>query len=60
MIIHGQNGYVVTNRDPKEYADAMVKLLKLNGFSQISLNIALKYSVANLPKELGRLWRPLA
>lgn len=60
MIIHGQNGYVVTNRDPKEYADAMVKLLKLNGFSQISLNIASKYSVANLPKELGRLWRPLA
>ncbi len=60
MIRHSWNGYVVAGRDPKEYADAMVKSLAFNGFSQISVDIASKYTVASLPGELGKLWRPLA
>jgi glycosyltransferase involved in cell wall biosynthesis len=60
MIINSQNGYIVPNRNPKEYADAMAKTLQLKNASQVSLHIASKYTIANLPKELGALWKPLA
>ena len=59
MIKNGQNGYVVEKRDPKKYADAMIKSLQFNNASEISLSIASKYSLSNLPEELGQLWEPL-
>lgn len=60
MIKDGQNGYIIPDRDPMKFADAMIRSLELENASKISLTIASEYSVADLPQELGKLWPPLA
>lgn len=60
MVKDGKNGYVVSNRDPKVYADAVLNAMKLERAREHSLRIAERYAVKNLAKELGALWKPLA
>ena len=60
MIKDGQNGYVIPDRDPNKFADGMIRAMKLKNSSQVSLAIVSKYTVANLPQEFGKVWKPLA
>lgn len=60
MIVNGANGYVVQTRNPQQYAQAVLDALKLRDAAQVSLQIAPRYSVANMREELGKVWRPLA
>jgi len=60
LIVDGQNGFVVPGRDPRLFAAAMAQALKIKTPNDISLSIAQKYSLANLRRDLSRLWEPLA
>jgi glycosyltransferase involved in cell wall biosynthesis len=60
MIIEGENGFVVENRAPKLFADAMAQVLTLKQARQVSLNLAEKYALKNLAKDIAANWKPLA
>ena len=60
LIVDGQNGFVVADRDPGLFAAAMARAVKMKIPNDVSLSIAEKYSLANLGNDLGRLWKPLA
>lgn len=59
MIREGQNGFIVRARSPVSYAEAIAKALKLHEAKQQSLEIAEKYSLKYLARDLGDLWPPL-
>lgn len=56
MVQDGKNGYVVSVRDPDEYATAIGKAMNLKETAMHSLNLAEKYSVKRLAPELEALW----
>ena len=60
MIIEEENGFVIENRDPKRFADAMAQALALKQAQQVSLNLAEKYALKNLAKDIAANWKPLA
>jgi len=60
MIVEGQNGFVVSNRDPGQFASAMARTLVWERPNRVSLAIAKRYSLANLRGDLCRLWHPLS
>ncbi len=60
MIRQGENGWVLPTRDPACYAEAIVKALHLPSVADVSLPIADQFSVTNLARDLGAVWRPLA
>ena len=59
MIQNGQNGYIVKERNPRIYADAVIKSVSLENAFSSSLKISQKYAVETLSKDLGLLWGPL-
>jgi glycosyltransferase involved in cell wall biosynthesis len=59
QIVEGGNGYIVDSRDPAVYAAAVQKALNLANASQVSLQIAMRFSVERLAAELRPLWTPL-
>ncbi|MBN1972129.1 MAG: glycosyltransferase family 4 protein [Sedimentisphaerales bacterium] len=60
MIIEGKNGFIVENRHPKSFSEAMCRTLALKEVEHISLTIANKYALKHLASDLGTLWKPLA
>lgn len=60
MIRRGVNGFIVKKRDPKLFSDAMAGALRLKNPGPVSLEIAEKYALKNLTRDLARLWKPLA
>lgn len=60
MIIEGVNGYIVTARDPLQYANAISKTMHLQKVSTISNSIAQKYALSTLQRDLATVWEPLA
>ena len=60
MIVEGVNGYIVEKRDPERFAEAMNRALALKDADKVSLGIADKYTLKNLARDLGMLWKPLA
>jgi glycosyltransferase involved in cell wall biosynthesis len=60
MVRDGQNGFIIRQRDPSAFAEAVLKAARLPRASDISLGIADHYSMKNLAVDLGRLWEPLA
>jgi glycosyltransferase involved in cell wall biosynthesis len=60
MVHPGENGFIVTDRDPARFAAAMNNALHLPQAEQVSLSIARRYSLSGLGRELERLWPPLA
>ena len=60
MIRQGENGCVVDGRDPGEFADALLQALTLTDAGRVSLEMARKFSVQTLARDLGALWPPLA
>lgn len=59
VVVPGLNGYIVTRRDPLDYADKMLAALHLPCPNMHSLNIASHYSTDNLEHDLASLWGPL-
>jgi len=60
LIVEGQNGLVVSGRDPRRFAAAMGQTLAMETPNPVSLRIAERYSLANLKRDMSRLWGPLA
>lgn len=58
MVKDGLNGYV-QRRNPHAYAEAIHRAMNLERAAAHSLEIAKKYAVKNLARELGALWAPL-
>lgn len=59
MVHDGHNGFVVGNRNPIDYADAIFNTLKLEGAGEYSRQLSNVYSVKNLAKDLTRIWKAL-
>ncbi len=59
MIVEGQNGFVVLNRDPGQFASAMAQTMAWERPNPVSVSIAEKYSLDTLSSDLSRLWKPL-
>jgi len=60
MIVEGQNGFIISNRDAEQFASAVEQALVLEKPNPMSLRIAEKYSLVNLRDDLCRLWQPLS
>jgi glycosyltransferase involved in cell wall biosynthesis len=60
MVHEGKNGYIVENREPVQFAQAISQALELFNPDKISVNIANKYSLKTLKKDLGTKWKPLS
>ena len=60
MIRHGENGYLVKKRNPRLFADAILKTLGLINAAKISKDIAARYSTKTLASDLGKIWKPLS
>jgi glycosyltransferase involved in cell wall biosynthesis len=60
LVIEGKNGIIVRSRDPLAYAEALEKALMLSEATKYSLEIAEKYALKNLRKDLANLWKPFS
>jgi glycosyltransferase involved in cell wall biosynthesis len=60
MICAGHNGFVVEDRNPKVFADAISAALDLKNAREVSLQIAARYSTETIGSDLGHLWKPLS
>ncbi len=60
MVQEGQNGFILQQRDPEGFAEAVLKAWRLPQPTEVSLGISNRYSIKNLAADLGRLWKPLA
>ena len=60
MIRSGHNGFVIKERNPALFADAITKALELKNARDVSLEIAARYSTKTLASDLGLLWQPLS
>lgn len=56
MIQEGRNGFIVQNRDSREFADKIHMALNLENASQISRSLAKRYSLESLKSDLERFW----
>ena len=56
MVKDGLNGYIVQNRDPREFAKKMNMALTLPNASEISRSLAHQYSLESLRSDLERYW----
>lgn len=59
MIVEGENGFIIENRNHKCFAEAMNRALFLPEAKKISLRMAEKYAVKNLARDLRSVWEPL-
>lgn len=59
MIRDGENGFVVPDRDPARYAEAVRRALRLSNPGAVSLELAARYG-ANAVRLIGEYWRVLA
>lgn len=59
MIEEGVNGFLVPERDPGAFADAMRAALELPEAEAASVRIATRYSLSRIADEFRALWSPL-
>ena len=59
LVVEGENGFVVPDRDPYRFARAMARTAALEDPNRISLDIADRYSIGNLGRDLAAIWKPL-
>jgi len=59
MISSSRNGFLVKNRNPVDFAEAMESALYLPDAKEISLSIASEYDLQQLGQRLAALWHPL-
>jgi glycosyltransferase involved in cell wall biosynthesis len=58
MIRPGQNGFIVEDRNPLKFADAMEKALGLRDATNISISIASGFELTRMGETLARVWSP--
>jgi glycosyltransferase involved in cell wall biosynthesis len=58
LVENGKNGYIVHNRDPQMFCDAMIRALSLDARS-CSLAKSRPYALSHLAEDIGKLWSPL-
>jgi len=59
MIREGLNGFILKERDPDLYANAVLKAMALPDAGKHSMEIAEKYTLQYLARDIGALWQPL-
>ena len=59
LIEQGQNGFIVPNRDPKEFAAKVIAALRLECPNPTSLRIGGQHSLDSWKESLSALWEPL-
>jgi glycosyltransferase involved in cell wall biosynthesis len=59
MISEGRNGFVVTERDPQQFAAAVRHAVELPGAARVSREIAARYAVDGLADDLRERWSAL-
>ena len=60
MISQGENGFIVNERNPRLFADAILKTLELKHAKEVSLKIADRYSIKTLATDFATIWYPLS
>ena len=60
MICQGRNGFVIEERNPDLFADAILKTLELKNAWKISKEIATRYSTKTIAPDLASIWNPLS
>lgn len=60
MVHDGMNGYVVTSRDPEEYARGVLHAMDLPEAAGYSLRIARRYATETLATDLSAIWPVLS
>ncbi len=55
MVVNGSNGFIIKERDPNIFAKKCLEVLELKGAGEISLKMALKYSISTLRYDLVRV-----
>ena len=59
IVATGENGYVLTDRDPHEFAIAMEKALGLGDLTAFATQGSQRYGLKFLERDLSALWEPL-
>ena len=59
MIIPGKNGFVVSTRNPVEFAEAIESALNLSDAQRLSTEIADRFSLTKVGGQIAHLWPPL-
>jgi colanic acid/amylovoran biosynthesis glycosyltransferase len=59
MVWHGRNGFIVQDRDPRQFATSMSSALNLPGAKALSIEVADKYSAKRLGCDLLTAWPAL-
>lgn len=59
MIIEGENGFIVNQRNPKEFYSKMRFALELKNSQKVSLELSKLYRLSNLKNDLESLWSPI-
>lgn len=61
IISEGKNGFLIRERDPHLFAEAMERALELDSgyVKEFSLNEVEKYSLDKLAKNICNFWSPL-
>jgi glycosyltransferase involved in cell wall biosynthesis len=60
MIVPGVNGFVVGDRSPETFAEAMTLAVRLPEAGHVSLALSQQWSVRNLKRDLTRVWTAIA
>lgn len=59
MIIEGENGFIVNQRDPKEFYSKMRSALELKNSQKVSIELSKRFWLSNLRNDLESLWNPI-
>jgi len=59
MVIPGQNGFIVSNRNPVSFAEAIQNALRLANARYVSTSVASSFDLIRLGERLASTWPPL-
>jgi len=59
MIRQGENGFVVEERNPRLFEDAILETLELKNAGKIGKEITARYSKKTIAPDLSSIWDPL-
>jgi glycosyltransferase involved in cell wall biosynthesis len=58
MIKPGENGFILQDRDPLKFAEAMENALRLADAEQVSTSTAASFDLTRMGERLARVWAP--
>jgi len=60
MIVPGVNGFIIEERSPRVFAEAMARAVRLPDAGRVSLELSQHYSVRTMKRELSAVWNAIA